>query len=148
AYAIPVVPALLARNAEEAVLAAKPFLEAGDSVVIKILSPDIIHKSDIGGVVLGLTSADAVRAAAEDIMARARAAKPDPRISGVIVQPMVTRPKAQELLVGIADDPTFGPVIAFGQGGIGVEVIDDKALALPPLDLKLATDLIARTRVS
>jgi acetyltransferase len=147
AYAIPVVPALLARSAEEAAIAAKPLLAAGESVVIKILSPDIVHKSDIGGVALGLTSEAAVRAATEDIMARARAAKPEARVTGVIVQPMITRPKAHELLVGIADDPTFGPVIAFGQGGTGVEVIGDKALALPPLDLKMAGDLITRTRV-
>jgi acetyltransferase len=81
-------------------------------------------------------------------MARAHSAKPRARITGVLVQPMVIRPKAQELIVGVADDPTFGPVIAFGQGGTGVEVIDDKALALPPLDLKMAQDLIARTRVA
>jgi acetyltransferase len=147
-YGIPIVPALLAGSAEEAAVAAKPFLAAGNAVVIKIVSPDIVHKSDVGGVALGLTSAAAVRAATDDIMVRARAAKPEARITGVIVQPMVTRPKAQELLVGIADDPTFGPVIAFGQGGTGVEVIDDKALALPPLDLKMASELIARTRVS
>ena len=107
-----------------------------------------MHKSDIGGVQLGLTSEAAVRVAATDIMARARAAKPDARIAGVIVQPMIIRPKAQELIVGIADDPTFGPVIAFGQGGTAVEAIDDKALALPPLDLKMASNLIGRTRVS
>src|SRR5262245_33855424 len=65
-----------------------------------------------------------------------------------MVSPMVLRPKARELIAGIADDPTFGPVIVFGRGGTAVEVIGDKALALPPLDLKLARDLIARTRVS
>ena len=70
------------------------------------------------------------------------------RISGVTVQPMIIRPKARELIAGIADDPTFGPVIVFGRGGTAVEVINDKALSLPPLDLNLARDLIARTRVS
>jgi acetyltransferase len=148
AYAIPIVPAVLARDPEQAVAAARPFLAAGQSVVLKIQSPDIVHKSDIGGVQLGMTSESAVRAAATDIMARARGAKPDARITGVIVQPMIIRPKARELIVGIADDPTFGPVIAFGQGGTAVEAIDDKALALPPLDLKMASDLIARTRVA
>jgi acetyltransferase len=117
-------------------------------VVVKILSPDIIHKSDVGGVRLGLSSEAAVAAAAADIIARARVAKPEARITGVIVQPMIIRPKAYELIVGIADDPTFGPVIVFGQGGTAVEVIDDKTLALPPLDLKMASDLIARTRVA
>ena len=148
AYAIPVVPALLAGSGEEAAAMAKPFLAAGNSVVVKIVSPDIVHKSDIGGVAPGLTSEAAVRAATEDIIARARTTKPEARIPGVIIQPMIIRTKAQELIVGIADDPTFGPIIAFGQGGTGVEVIDDKALALPPLDLKMASDLIARTRVS
>ena len=148
AYAIPVVPTVLARDAEEAGAIARPFLAAGNPVVVKIQSPDIVHKSDIGGVRLGLSSEAAVRTAAADIIARARAAKPEARISGVIVQPMVIRPKAQELIVGIADDPTFGPVIAFGQGGTAVEAIDDKALALPLLDLKMAGELIARTRVS
>jgi acetyltransferase len=148
AYAIPVVPALVARSADEAAAVAKSFLAAGKSVAVKVLSPDIVHKSDVGGVVLELTSEAATRAATEDVIARARAAKPAARITGVIVQPMIARPKAQELIVGIADDPTFGPVIAFGQGGTGVEVTNDKALALPPLDLNMANDLIARTRVS
>ncbi len=69
--------------------------------------------------------------------------KPEARIAGVTIHPMIVRPKARELIVGIADDPTFGPVIVFGRGGTAVEVIDDKALALPPLDLNLARDLIA-----
>src|SRR6202011_3137889 len=108
----------------------------------------IVHKSDVDGVRLNLTSETAVRRAAADIIARAHAARPDARIEGVIVQSMVARPKARELLVGLADDPVFGPVVAFGGGGTAVATIDDKALALPPLDLKLAHDLIARTRVS
>jgi acetyltransferase len=83
-----------------------------------------------------------------EIMANARTAKPDARVTGVTIQPMIVRPKAHELIVGIGDDPTFGPVIVFGRGGTAVEVVDDKALALPPLDLKMARDLIARTRVS
>jgi acetyltransferase len=74
--------------------------------------------------------------------------RPDARITGVTIHPMVLRLKARELIAGIADDPTFGPVIVFGRGGTAVEVIGDKALALPPLDLELARDLIGRTRVS
>ncbi len=148
AYAIPTVPAMLAQDSTEAAAAAKPFLAAGHPVVVKIVSPDIVHKSDVGGVRLGLSSEAAVEAAAADIIARARAAKPEARITGVIVQPMIISPKAHELIVGVADDPTFGPVIVFGQGGTAVEVMDDKALALPPLDLKMASDLIARTRVA
>jgi acetyltransferase len=89
-----------------------------------------------------------VRAATADILERAKALRPEARIAGVIVQAMVVRPKARELILGLADDPTFGTVIVFGRGGTAVEVINDKALALPPLDLQLARDLIERTRVS
>ena len=148
AYGIPVVPTVLAHDADEAGALARSFLAAGAPVVLKIQSPDIVHKSDVGGVRLGLSSEAVVRTATAEIVARTKAARPDARIAGVIVQPMIIRPKARELIAGIADDPTFGPVIAFGHGGTGVEVIDDKALALPPLDLKMASDLIARTRVS
>jgi acetyltransferase len=148
AYAIPIAPARLARDADEAAAVAAPLLAKGSTVVAKILSPDIVHKSEVGGVRLNLTSEDAVRDATADILARAVAARPDARITGVTIHPMVLRPKARELIAGIADDPTFGPVIVFGRGGTAVEVIGDKALALPPLDLALARGLIARTRVS
>jgi acetyltransferase len=148
AYSIPIVPARLARDADEAAAAARPFLTEGSGVVAKILSPDIVHKSEVGGVKLNLISERAVRGAVADILARARAVRPDAHITGVTIHPMVVRPKARELIAGIADDPTFGPVIVFGRGGTAVEVIGDKALALPPLDLKLAGELIARTRVS
>jgi acetyltransferase len=148
AYSIPIAPAVLARTPDEAAAAARPFLAEGAGVVAKILSPDIVHKSEVGGVRLNLTTESAVRAGVADILARARAARPDARITGVTLHPMVVRPKARELIAGIADDPTFGPIIVFGRGGTAVEVIGDKALALPPLDLALARDLIARTRVS
>ena len=148
AYAIPVAPVALARDPDEAAVAAAPLLAEGGTVVVKILSPDIVHKSEVGGVRLNLTSAQAVADATADILARARAAKPDARITGVTIHPMILRPKARELIAGIADDPTFGPVIVFGAGGTAVEVISDKALALPPLDLRLAQELIARTRIA
>ncbi len=147
AYGIAITPASLARDPDEAAAAARPHLTKGDAVVLKIQSPEIVHKSEVGGVRLNLTTEAAVRQAAADILRRARAAKPDARIAGVTVFPMVVRPKARELIIGIADDPTFGPVMVFGQGGTAVEAIDDKALALPPLDLALARGLIARTRV-
>jgi acetyltransferase len=148
AYQIPITPAALARDADEAVACAKRHLAEGLPVVLKIQSPDIVHKSEVAGVRLNLANEGAVRDAATEILKRARAAKPDARITGIAVFPMIVRPKARELIVGVADDPTFGPVIAFGQGGTAVEVIGDKALALPPLDLNLARRLIARTRVS
>jgi acetyltransferase len=148
AYEIPMVPTFAAADAEQAVAHASKLFAQGATVVLKIMSRDIIHKSDVGGVVLNLTSPDAVRAATADILARAKKLRPEARISGVIVQAMVLRPKARELILGLADDPTFGTVIVFGRGGTAVEVINDKALALPPLDLPLARDLIERTRVS
>lgn len=148
AYGIPIAPSFLATNGREAAEAARPFLAKGQAVVLKILSPDIIHKSEINGVRLNVLTEDSVREETEDILRRARAAKPNARITGVTVHPMYVRPKARELIVGAADDPTFGPVIVFGRGGTAVEVINDKALALPPLDMKLAGDLINRTRVS
>jgi acetyltransferase len=148
AYEIPMVPTFLAASPEEAETAARPLFGEGRSVVVKILSRDVVHKSDVGGVRLNLADGPAVRKAAAEIIAKARAANPAARIAGVTIQPMIVRPKAHELILGIAEDPTFGPVVVFGQGGTGVEVIDDKALALPPLDLAIAHDLIARTRVS
>ncbi len=148
AYGIPNNPAILARDPAEAERAAEPLLHDGGTVVIKILSPDIVHKSEVGGVQLNLTSARAVREATAEMLSRVKELKPKARITGVTLHPMIVKPKARELIAGVADDPTFGPVIVFGRGGTAVEVINDKALALPPLDLKLAQDLIARTRVS
>ena len=148
AYQIPMVPTFAAADAEQAVARASVLFAQGATAVLKILSPDIVHKSDVGGVVLNLTSADAVRKATADILARAKTLRPEARIAGVIVQAMVVRPKARELILGLADDPTFGTVVVFGHGGTAVEIINDKALALPPLDLPLARDLIERTRVS
>jgi acetyltransferase len=148
AYDIPMVPTYAATDAEQAVAHASAIFAQGSTVVLKIMSRDIVHKSDVGGVVLNLISAEAVRAATSEILARAKAMRPEARISGVMVQAMVLRPKARELILGLADDPTFGTVIVFGRGGTAVEIINDKALALPPLDLQLARSLIERTRVS
>ena len=148
AYGIPITPVTLAADPEAAVAAAAPLLAQGSPVALKILSPDIVHKSDVDGVRLNLVSEAAVRDAAAGILDRARQLRPQARIEGVTVHPMIVKAKARELIAGIADDATFGPVIVFGRGGTAVEVIDDKALALPPLDLRLAHDLISRTRVS
>jgi acetyltransferase len=148
AYGIAVVPTFAAADAEQAVVHANAIFAQGSTVVLKIMSRDIVHKSDVGGVVLNLSSAEAVRQATADIIARAKSLRPDARISGVMVQAMVVRAKARELILGLADDPTFGTVVVFGRGGTAVEIINDKALALPPLDLQLARSLIERTRVS
>lgn len=148
AYQIPVVAPRLARDPAEAAAFGGAILATGHPVALKIHSPDIVHKSDVDGVVLDLTSAGAVGAAAEAMLARIGELRPEARISGFLVQPMIRRPYGRELIAGVADDPTFGPVIVFGRGGTAVEAIADKALALVPLDLDGARDLIARTRVS
>jgi acetyltransferase len=148
AYSIPMVPTVAANDPDDAVAKAETFLAQGQPVAVKILSRDITHKSDVGGVVLGLTTKGGVRSAACDVIGRAKRARPDARIQGVMIQPMIARPAARELILGIADDPTFGPVVVFGRGGTAVEIVKDKALALPPLDMNLARDLIDRTVVA
>lgn len=120
----------------------------GYPVVLKILSADITHKSDVGGVRLDLHNAQEVREAAAAMLARVAQRRPDARIDGFTVQPMVRRRGAHELIVGASIDPLFGPVILFGQGGTAVEVVADRALALPPLNVALAESLIERTRVA
>lgn len=148
AYSIPVVATRAADTVDDAVAAAEAFFRQGQLVAMKILSPDIVHKSDIGGVALRLADADAVRRAYRAMMDRVAIAMPDARVAGVVIQPMIVRPQGRELIAGLADDPTFGPVVVFGRGGIAVEIADDKALGLPPLDLNLADDLVAQTAIS
>jgi acetyltransferase len=148
AYEIPALPVQVASTPDEAKAAAKSFLENAPAVVIKILSPDIVHKSDVAGVRLNITNVAGAEDAAAAILQDARKTRPNARIDGVAVYPMIARPNAREVFAGIADDPTFGSVIAFGSGGTAVEVVNDKALALPPLNLKSARELIGRTRVS
>ena len=126
---VPVVPATLAVDAAQAVAAARTL---GGTVVLKIASPDIAHKSDIGGVALNLQSDDAVRTAFTQMMAAARTDCPDAHIEGVIVAPM--RERGIELLVGFTRDPQWGPVLAVGLGGVWVEIMQDLALRLLPVD--------------
>ncbi|RFO96028.1 GNAT family N-acetyltransferase [Rhodoferax lacus] len=146
AYGIPVVPTRRADATPQA--AQQAAAQLGWPVVLKILSPDISHKSDVGGVALDLASEDAVHRAAQQMLERVRAARPDARIDGFTVQAMVHRPQAHELIVGASLDRVFGPVILFGQGGTAVEVVADRAVALPPLNAPLARALMERTRVS
>ena len=144
AYGIPVVPTEIVVDAAEAASAAA---RIGFPVVLKILSRAAVHKSDVGGVALDLGSAQAVREAVRTISDRMRALMPDAAIDGFVVQPMIRRPNAIELILGATEDPVFGPILMVGHGGVATEVIDDKALALPPLDLVLAEDALSRTRV-
>ncbi|MET7244491.1 bifunctional acetate--CoA ligase family protein/GNAT family N-acetyltransferase [Methylobacterium sp. EM32] len=148
AYGIPTQPVTLAADADAAAEAAWPVIAAGGTVALKLVSPDVVHKSDVGGVRLGLTSEAAVRDAAREMLARVAQERPEARVTGFVVQAMLRRTQARELIAGLVDDPVFGPVVVFGRGGTAVEVIDDRALALPPLDRRLAADLIGRTRVA
>jgi len=144
-YGVPVVETETVSDVEGAVEAAEAM---GYPVALKILSGDITHKTDVGGVALSLKDAEAVRKAAETMLKTVGEKMPNAGIDGFTVQQMANRPSAHELIVGLVDDATFGPVVLFGQGGTAVEVVKDKAIALPPLNLNLAHDLISRTRVS
>ncbi len=144
AYGIQVAATRIGTTPEDcAALAA----EIGFPVVLKILSDDITHKSDAGGVVLDLDSPGAVREAATTMLHRIGLAFPEARIRGFTVQRMIKRSAAHELIVGVGADGVFGPVMLFGQGGTAVEVIKDRAVALPPLNMHLARELIGRTRI-
>ncbi|NIR29968.1 MAG: bifunctional acetate--CoA ligase family protein/GNAT family N-acetyltransferase [Gammaproteobacteria bacterium] len=144
AYGIPVAETRVARDPESAMELAA---ELGVPVALKILSPDITHKSDVGGVALDLKNPKAVQETAAAMLERVARGQPDARITGFTLGPMVRRPHAYELILGVMADEQFGPVILFGQGGTAVEVIDDKALGLPPLNMRLARELMSRTRV-
>ncbi len=144
AYGVPVVTTRTAHTPEEAAAIAA---EMSVPVVLKILSPDLTHKSDIGGVALNVQGPAAAKRAAQDMLEAVRAQNAEARLDGFSVQPMVHRPGAYELLVGMTEDAQFGPVIVFGQGGGAVEVLGDTALGLPPLNMHLAGELMARTRI-
>jgi acetyltransferase len=145
AFGIEVPQHRLATSLEEASAAARAMHYP---VVLKIHSPDITHKSDVGGVRLNLLNGRMLAAAYNDMMEQVQSLRPDARIEGVVVQPMLRFRHSRELLIGVATDPVFGPVISFGSGGIAVEALRDTAVMLPPLNRKLALDIIARTRVS
>jgi acetyltransferase len=144
AYGVPVASTRIARSPAEAAQLATRF--AGP-VVLKILSPDITHKSDVGGVALGLSGPAAVEEEARSMLERIARAAPGAELAGFSVQPHVVRPEAHELIAGITEDEQFGPAILFGSGGTAVEILRDRALALPPLNMRLAYDLISHTRI-
>jgi acetyltransferase len=145
AYGMTFVETRIAATVDYAVEAAE---QLGFPVAVKILSPDITHKSDVGGVALDLATSESVRTAAQTMYARARQLRPAAVIQGFTVQSMVLRPHAHELIIGATEDAVFGPVILFGQGGTAVEVLADRAIGLPPLNMVLARELIFRTRVA
>ena len=146
ACGVPVVPTrVVPPDAARACEAAQAI---GFPVVLKILSPQITHKSDVGGVALHLENEAQLHAAADAMLQRVARLRPDATLQGFTVQAQVRRPRALELIVGASIDPLFGPVILFGQGGTAVEVVADRAVALPPLNLPLARALVQRTRVA
>ncbi len=143
AFGIPVVKSLPAHSAAEAAERAN---EVGFPVAMKILSPDIAHKTDVNGVRLNLVDERDVRGAYTRMLADVAKARPDAELQGVLIEPMYREQNRRELMVGVVRDPVFGPAISFGLGGIFVEVIRDRAVALPPLNQFLVHELIRRTR--
>jgi len=145
AYGIASVETRIAADAQEAVEMAG---ELGFPVALKILSSQVTHKTDVGGVALDLETPQALREAADAMQKRLLILQPGASLDGFVVQPMARRTGAPELIVGAATDPIFGPVLLFGRGGIAVEVIGDSAVGFPPLNMNLARELVSRTRVS
>lgn len=141
AYGIPISKEEVAQTAAEAVKIAKA---TGFPVVAKVVSPDILHKSDIGGVVLNLGNAAEVKKAFNDITARVKKLKGKPKLEGILIAQQV---KADlELVVGASLDAEMGPVVLFGTGGVDIELLKDVALAGAPLDAAEAKELIAKTK--
>jgi acetyltransferase len=142
-YDLPVVKTRVAQTEDEAVLSAQ---QAGYPVVLKILSPQIAHKTDAGGVVLDINNETEVRNAFSKIMKTSREYAPNADILGVTVQPMIKK-QGYEVIIGAKADPLFGPVILFGMGGVGVELFKDFAIGIPPLNQTLARRMMEETKV-
>jgi acetyltransferase len=145
AFRIPVVNTAIAHSPNEALVLAESI---GFPIAMKINSPDILHKSDVGGVKLNISSAQTVRETFKCIMQQVKTKCPDARIDGVTIERMVHKPHGRELMVGIIRDVVFGPVINFGMGGTMVEVLGDTAVSLPPLNRYLANTMINKTRAA
>jgi acyl-CoA synthetase (NDP forming) len=137
-YGVAIPQEILARDPAEA---ASALHQIGGSVAIKIVSPDILHKTEAGAVKLGLSTAEDVRKAAEDILASALRYAPQARIDGISVQQMV--PAGVEIVLGIKNDRQFGPLIAAGLGGIMVELLGDTAVRLAPVNDQMARSMLA-----
>ena len=144
AFHIPVAQTMMARSPNEALLIAQ---QLGFPVAMKINSPDITHKSDVGGVKLNLVDALEVRAAYHEIVESVKINRPEAFVNGISIQPMIVKPNGRELMIGVVNDEVFGPIITFGAGGTTVEIVDDKSVALPPLNTFLAKDLIKGTQI-
>ena len=145
AFHIPVTKTILARTANEAMMIAT---QMGFPVALKIDSPDISHKSDVQGVLLNIHSGASTRDSYTEMVERVRAQLPKARINGVSVQKMASARRGREISIGLVTDDPFGPVIVFGAGGLMIELINDRAMELPPLNQYLARRLIERSRVA
>jgi acetyltransferase len=145
AFRIPVSTSISVKSAAEALVAAE---NLGLPVAMKINSPDIPHKTDVGGVRLNVRDPHSVRRVYSEIMDEVTSQYPDARIAGVSVEPMLEKPHAREIMIGIARDPIFGPVISFGTGGTAVDIFADSQVALPPLNEYLSRELINGTRAA
>ena len=145
AFRIPVARSVLARSPNEAMLIAQ---QLGFPVAMKIESPDIVHKTDAGGVHLNVSNAQAVRSTYNEIISAVGRLAPNARIEGVSIETFVSRPHGRELSIGLQSDPLFGPVLSFGEGGQVAEVFNEKSIALPPLNLPLIDDLVEHARVA
>jgi len=144
-FGVAAPPVLIAKTMEDAHTAAQ---RLGYPLALKILSPDISHKSDVKGVRLGIRDEAGLAREYERLLAEVRAARPDARIEGVVVQPLIEKRFGRELMIGVATDPVFGRVLSFGAGGVAVELLRDNVIGLPPLNRLLAQEMIARTRIS
>ena len=144
AYGIPVSQPIAATSADES---GEVAWKIGFPVVMKIRSPDITHKTDVGGVILNLTNEVEVRAAFDQMLASVKLKRPDAVIDGVTLQPMATAARGVELLVGAKRDPVFGSVLLVGAGGVMAELLQDRALELPPLDELFARRMLESLRV-
>jgi succinyl-CoA synthetase beta subunit len=140
-FNIPVTPTVLTRSADEAAAAAD---KMGYPVVLKIESPEITHKSDVGGVALRLFTGGEVRAAFIRIQNKVKSRVPNAKIDGIVVQRMAG--DGVEMILGIKRDPLFGPVVLCGLGGILVEVLKDIAVGIPPLSHQQAHEMLTRLR--
>ena len=145
AFRIPAVPTILTRSPAEALVAAESL---GFPVVMKISSPQILHKSDVNGVRLNVANAHAVRSVYSELVGEAKRNMPEAVIEGVTIERMHQSNSARELMIGVARDPVFGPIISFGAGGTTVEVHRDHAVALPPLNDYMIKKTVCRTRVA
>ncbi len=145
AFHIPVARTMVAHSPSEALLIAQ---QLGFPVAMKINSPDITHKTDAGGVVLNLNNAHEVRAAYQHIIDNVKHNRPNAKVDGISIEPMIVKPNGRELMIGVTTDPVFGPVITFGAGGTAVEIMGDRAVALPPLNSFLVSHLVQGTRIA